>query len=146
MDDQGVQDGQDHDGTDPEEDLGHHQVGLEHVGVRYLNVLYGLPATLLKASLVDSHAVAGGGIVELEAGDPGDHLVLEAEGNMEENPTEEGETDAEPGVLQRVDPLEVGRLVDGDVTVDRHEDDDVDRAGHERVDQRHLEVSLQEEY
>ena len=54
---------------------------------------------------------------------------------MKEDAAEEGETDTQPGVLQRVDPLEVRRLVDGDVPVDRHEDDDVDRAGHEGVDQ-----------
>ena len=63
---------------------------------------------------------------------------------MEEDAADEGEADAQPGVLQRVDPLEVRRLVDGDVPVDRHEDDDVHRAGHERVDQGHLEVSLPE--
>ena len=65
---------------------------------------------------------------------------------MEEDAGEEAEADVDGGVLEGVDPLEVGGLVDGDVTVDRHEDDDVDRAGHERVDQRHLEVSLQEGY
>ena len=134
MDDQGVQDGKHHDGPDPQEDLRDHQVGLEHIGVRYVNVLYGLPSTF---SCIDQ---AGG--VGAEA--PEDHLVLEAEGDVEEDAAEEGEADAQPGVLQRVDPLEVRRLVDGDVPVDRHEDDDVDRAGHEGVDQGHLKVSLPE--
>ena len=63
---------------------------------------------------------------------------------MKEDTADEGEADAKPGVLQGVDPLEVRRLVDGDVPVDRHEDDDVHRAGHEGVDQGHLEVSLPE--
>ena len=45
---------------------------------------------------------------------------------MKEDTADEGEADAKPGVLQGVDPLEVRRLVDRDVAVDRHEDDDVD--------------------
>ena len=48
------------------------------------------------------------------------------------------------GVLGSVKSLEVSRLVDGDVSVDCHEDDDVDRARHERVDQRQLEMGLVE--
>ena len=47
-------------------------------------------------------------------------------------------------VLGSVKSLEVSRLVDGDVSVDCHEDDDVHRAGHERVNQRQLEVGLVE--
>ena len=42
----------------------------------------------------------------------------------------------------RVNPLELGRLVDGDVSVDRHADDDIHGAGHERVDHRDLHVGL----
>ena len=41
-------------------------------------------------------------------------------------------------------PLEVSRFVDRDVSVDSHEDDDIDGAGHEGVDDGHLEVSLVE--
>ena len=137
MYDQGVQDGKDHDGADPQEDLRDHQVGLEHIGVRYVNVLYGLPSTF---GHIAGHGQAGG----VQAGAPEDHLVLEAEGDVKEDAANEGETDAQPGILQGVDPLEVRRFVDGDVPVDRHEDDDVHRAGHERVDQGHLEVGLPE--
>ena len=43
-------------------------------------------------------------------------------------------------------PLEVSRFVDRDVSVDSHEDDDIDGAGHEGVDDGHLEVSLVEGY
>ena len=43
-----------------------------------------------------------------------------------------------------MEPLEVCRLVDGDVSVDGHEDDDVDGAGHEGVDEGQLEMSLEE--
>ena len=39
--------------------------------------------------------------------------------------------------------MKVCRFVDGDVSVDCHEDDDVDRAGHEGVDKRQLEMSLE---
>ena len=48
------------------------------------------------------------------------------------------------GIPESVNPLEVSWLVDGDVSVDGHTDDDVDTAGHKRVDQRNLEVSLVE--
>ena len=48
------------------------------------------------------------------------------------------------GILGSVKSLEVCGLVDGNVSVDCHEDDDVDRAGHEGVDQGHLKVSLSE--
>ena len=136
MDDQGVQDGKDHDGADPQEDLRDHQVGLEHIGVRYVNVLYGLPSTF---SHIDRGQAGGVG-----TGIPEDHLVLEAEGDMKEDTTDKGETDAQAGVLQRVDPIKVRRHVDGDVPVDCHEYDYVHRAGHERVDQGHLKVRLPE--
>ena len=48
------------------------------------------------------------------------------------------------GVLGSVKSLEVCGLVDGNVSVDCHEDDDVDGARHERVNQRQLEVGLVE--
>ena len=48
------------------------------------------------------------------------------------------------GVLGSVKSLEVCGLVDGNVSVDCHEDDDVDGARHERVDQGQLEVGLVE--
>ena len=44
---------------------------------------------------------------------------------MEEDAGDEGEADAEPGVLQCVDPLKGKWLVDGDVPVDCDADDDV---------------------
>ena len=104
MDDQGVQDGKNHDRADPQEDLRDHQVGLEHIGVRYVNVLYGLPSTF-------SHIGQGqAGGVGAEA--PEDHLVLEAEGDVEEDASDEAEGDVDRGVLESVYPLEVGRLVD----------------------------------
>ena len=62
---------------------------------------------------------------------------------MEEDANDEGEADADPGVLQCVDPLEAQRLVDGDELVDRQADDDVNRADHEHIDQRDHEVSLE---
>ena len=46
------------------------------------------------------------------------------------------------GVLGSVKSLEVSRFVDWDVSVDCHEDDDVDRAGHEGVDQWQFEMCL----
>ena len=45
-------------------------------------------------------------------------------------------------ILGSVKSLKVSRFVDGDVSVDCHEDDDVDRAGHEGVDQWQLKVGL----
>ena len=62
---------------------------------------------------------------------------------MEEDANDEGEADADPGVLQCVDPLEAQWLVDGDELVDRHADDDVNRTNHEHIDQRDHEVSLE---
>ena len=44
---------------------------------------------------------------------------------MEEDAGDEGEADAEPGVLQCVDPFEGKWLVDGNVPVDCDADDDV---------------------
>ena len=41
-------------------------------------------------------------------------------------------------------PLKVSWFVDGDVSVDSHEDDDIDGAGHEGVDDGHLQMSLVE--
>ena len=43
-----------------------------------------------------------------------------------------------------MEPLEVSRFVDRNVSVDSHEDDDIDGAGHEGVDDGHLEMSLVE--
>ena len=55
---------------------------------------------------------------------------------MQEDAGQEGEADVDLGILESVQPLEVGGSVDGDVPVDGHADDDVDRAGHEGVDER----------
>ena len=60
--------------------------------------------------------------------------VLKTERNVEKDTGQEGESDVDLGVLGGVQALEVGRFVDGDVPVDGHEDDDVDGAGHEGVD------------
>ena len=46
------------------------------------------------------------------------------------------------GILGSVKSLEVCGFVYGNVSVDCHEDDDVDRAGHEGVDERQLEMRL----
>ena len=139
MDDEGVEDGEGDDGPDPQEDLADDQVGLEDVGVGDKHVLDGLPAAGLLGdvgrTLYRCRGVGGGGGV---AGVREDDLVLEAERDVEEHPAQEGEADADAGVHEGVDPLEVGGLVDGDVAVDRHEDDDVDTARHEAVDERHL--------
>ena len=43
-----------------------------------------------------------------------------------------------------MESLKVSRLVDGDISVDRHADDDVDAAGHEGVDQRQHQMGLEE--
>ena len=43
-----------------------------------------------------------------------------------------------------MEPLKVSWFVDGDVSVDSHEDDDIDGAGHEGVDDGHLQMSLVE--
>ena len=61
---------------------------------------------------------------------------------MEENAAYEGKADAQPGVLQCLDPLGVCRLVEGDVPVDCHGDDDKDRGDTEGIGQGPLEVSL----
>ena len=45
-DDQGVQDGKEHDGANPIEDLGNDQVGLVCASVRYISVLDRVPATI----------------------------------------------------------------------------------------------------
>ena len=54
-----------------------------------------------------------------------DDLGPKAVGDVEEDAEDEGEADAEPGVLQCVDSLEGKWLVDGDVPVDCDADDDV---------------------
>ena len=48
------------------------------------------------------------------------------------------------GILGSVESLEICWFVDRDVSVDCHEDDDVDTGGHEGVDQGQLEVGLVE--
>ena len=63
---------------------------------------------------------------------------------MEKDTGQEGESDVDLGVLGGVQALEVGRFVDGDVPVDGHEDDDVDGARHEGVDQGQFQMSLVE--
>ena len=70
--------------------------------------------------------------------------VLKTERNVEKDTGQEGESDVDLGVLGGVQALEVGRFVDGDVPVDGHEDDDVDGAGHEGVDDGHFQMSFVE--
>ena len=64
------------------------------------------------------------------------HMVLETEGDVEEYAGKKGEGDVDLGILECVESVEMCWSVDGDVPVDSHADDDVDRAGHERVDDR----------
>ena len=71
-------------------------------------------------------------------------FVFKTERNVEKDSGKERESDVDLGVLWGVKPLEVSRFVDRDVSVDSHEDDDIDGAGHEGVDDGHLEVSLVE--
>ena len=120
IDDESVYDCKYCDWSKPEENLTDYQVHLEHAGLADLLVLLSHPptpgnpmATLLTA-----------------------HLVLEAQWDVEENAKDKREADMDLGILEGVKPLEVCGSVDGDVPVDCHADDDVDRAGHERVDER----------
>ena len=71
-------------------------------------------------------------------------FVFKTERNVEKDPGKEGESDVDLGILGGVEPLEVGWFVDRDVSVDGHEDDDVDGAGHEGVHDGHFEVSFVE--
>ena len=71
-------------------------------------------------------------------------LVLETEWNMKRDPREEGKSDVNLGVLGSVKSLKISWFVDWDVAVDCHEDDDVDGARHEGVDQGQFQMSLVE--
>ena len=62
------------------------------------------------------------------------HMVLETEGDVEEDAGQEGEGDVDLGILECVESMEMCWSVDGYVPVDGHADDDVDRAGHKGVD------------
>ena len=74
--------------------------------------------------------------------EPALDMVLETERNVQEDPSKEAETDMDLSILESVKPLEVCWPVDGDVPVNCHADDDIDRASHERVDERYLEMCL----
>ena len=63
---------------------------------------------------------------------------------MEQEAEREVEGDAEPGVVQRVEPFEGRRLEDRDEAVDGHRDDDVHGADTEGVGEGPLDVSLLE--
>ena len=63
---------------------------------------------------------------------------------MEKGAADEGEADAEPGVLQYVHLLEGQRLEDCYELVNCHADDDVPRADTEGIGQGPLDVSLPE--
>ena len=67
---------------------------------------------------------------------------MEAERHVERDAGQEAQADVDPGVLEGVDPLEVGGLVDGDVPVDCHAYDDVHTARHEGVYQGQLQMGL----
>ena len=69
-------------------------------------------------------------------------MVLETERDVQEDPSKEAETDMYLSILESVKPLEVCWHVDGDVSVDGHANDDVNRASHERVDKRYFEMCL----
>ena len=71
-------------------------------------------------------------------------FVFKTERNVEKDSGKERESDVDLGVLGGVQTLKVGWFVDGDVSVDGHEDDDIDGAGHEGVDDGHLQMSLVE--
>ena len=57
---------------------------------------------------------------------------------MQDNPADKRGGNRDARVLVGVYALKLRRPIDGDVAVDRHTDDDVDRAGHEGVDERQL--------
>ena len=61
---------------------------------------------------------------------------------MKYYPEKERQADGHPGILEGVQSLKVCGFVDGDVSVDSHADDDVDRAGHEGVDEGHHQMCL----
>ena len=63
---------------------------------------------------------------------------------MKYYPEKEGQADGHPGILEGVQSLKVCGFVDGDVSVDCHADDDIDRAGHEGVDEGEHEVGGEE--
>ena len=63
---------------------------------------------------------------------------------MKYYPEKERQADGHPGILEGVQSLKVSGFVDGDVSVDSHADDDVDRAGHEGVDEGEHEVGGEE--
>ena len=71
-------------------------------------------------------------------------FVFKTERNVESDSGKERESDVDLGVLGGVQTLKVGWFVDGDVSVDGHEDDDIDGAGHEGVDDGNFEMSLVE--
>ena len=73
-----------------------------------------------------------------------DHLVLKAKWDVKYDPEEKWQTDGRPGIFLGMKSLKVGGFVYGDISVDRHADDDVHAAGHEAVDQREHEVRREE--
>ncbi len=74
----------------------------------------------------------------------GIYAILKTQRHVEHNTPEKGRRDGNPRVFMRVHPLKMGGPIDGDVAIDRHADDDVDRARHEGVDERQLQVGLVE--
>ena len=69
-------------------------------------------------------------------------MVLETERDVQEDSSKEAETNMYLSILESVQPLEVCWHVDGDVSVDGHANDDVNRASHERVYERYFEMCL----
>ncbi len=118
-DDEHVEDGEGDDGAEAEERLARPQVHpVERVG-RHAGVGLRLErVALLLALRLLPFAVRH-------------HVVLEGERDVEEGAAHEGAEDGQVGVAEGVDALELSRLVDGDVPVHRHADDDVHGRGHE---------------
>jgi hypothetical protein len=116
LDDESVQSGKHCDWSKSEQDLTDYQVCPEHGGLTDVLILHSLPRTggiMMILILVKTH-----------------HMVLETEGNVEEDAGQEGEGDVDLSILECVQSVEMCGSVDGDVTVDGQADD-VHRAGHE---------------
>ena len=134
MDNQYVQDGKKHSGCHSNEDLNHNEVSLERIEVYYVQVLRWLPATIIHIFIHIKGLWVVGGVVHGGARAVHEYLVLEADWKVETEAKDEGETNAEPCILESVDSSKQKWLVDPDEPVDSHADNDVGRGRHEGVD------------
>ena len=109
MDDEDVEDGQGDDGAHAEEGLADPEVTLEHVVLGHQEILIRFPDAV--------SGLSGGCKWRLvpRAGEL--HFILEAERNVKYYPKEEWQRDGDPGILERVQALEVGGLVNWDISV-----------------------------